>query len=150
MTRLCEVLREVRARAPAMPIAVAGAVPEALVRRAVPGPLTFRAVACDVGLVQRDALVVDEEGTAARCRDFEASWDERVAAEVAFLRESGARAVVGDIPPLAFEAAGRAGLPSLALGNFSWDWIYRHLAVRQPSLAASAERAARAYAQASL
>jgi hypothetical protein len=38
----------------------------------------------------------------------------------------GARAdlVVGDIPPLAFAAAARAGVKSLALGNFTWDWIY--------------------------
>jgi hypothetical protein len=150
MTRLCEVLREVGARAPSLPIAFVGAVPEALVRRAVPGLLAFRAVACDVGLAQADALRIDEEGTAARCREFDAAWDERVAAEVEFLRGSGARAVVGDIPALAFEAAARAGLPSFALGNFSWDWIYRHLAARQPSLAASAERAARAYARATI
>jgi L-arabinokinase len=33
--------------------------------------------------------------------------------------------VLGDIPPLAFAAAARAGVPSVALGNFTWDWIYR-------------------------
>src|SRR5204863_361743 len=32
--------------------------------------------------------------------------------------------VVGDIPPLAFAAAARAGVKALALGNFTWDWIY--------------------------
>jgi hypothetical protein len=32
--------------------------------------------------------------------------------------------VIGDIPPLAFAAAARAGVPSVALGNFTWDWIY--------------------------
>ena len=37
-------------------------------------------------------------------------------------------------------------MPSLALGNFSWDWIYRHLSGRQPALAGSAARAAAAYA----
>ena len=80
------------------------------------------------------------------CRAFEASWEARVAAEVDFLRGCGARAVLGDIPALPFEAASRAGVPSLALGNFSWDWIYRHLSARQPSLAGSAARAAAAYA----
>ena len=103
-----------------------------------------------MGLAQRDALVIDEAGTAARCREFEARWEERVAAEVDFLRASGARAVLGDIPPLAFAAAARAGVPALALGNFSWDWIYRHLSARHPSLAASAALAATAYARADL
>jgi len=150
LTRLGEVLRAVRAEAPGLPVAVVGTAPDWLVRRAVPGPLSFRPAECDVGLAQRDALVIDEASTAERCRAFEATWERRIEAEVGFLRASGARAVLGDIPPLAFAAAARAGVPSLALGNFSWDWIYRHLAGRQPSLAASAERAARAYAQAGL
>ena len=150
MTRLCEVLRAVRARAPALPLTVVGEVPEALVRRAVPGPVAFRAARCDVGLAQLDALHIDEPGTAARCRAFDATFEVRAAEEADFLRGAGARAVLGDIPPLAFAAAARAGLPGLALGNFSWDWIYRHLARREPSLLASAERAAQAYRAATL
>jgi L-arabinokinase len=150
MTRSCEVLAELRRLAPAVPLAVVGAVPERLVRRAVPGPLLFRGVPCDVGLVQRDALHIDEAATAARCREFEASWEARIEAEASFLRVAGARLVVGDIPPLAFAAAALAGLPSVALGNFSWDWIYRHLSVREPGLAASADRAAEAYRKALL
>jgi len=55
-----------------------------------------------------------------------------------------------DVPPLAFDAAARAGVPAVGLANFSWDWIYRHYAARQPELLAAAERCARAYAQASL
>ena len=150
MTRACEVLAAVRRQAPDVSLAVVGSVPERLVRRAIPGPLLFRGVPCDVGLVQRDALHIDEPATAAHCRDFEATWEARTAAEASFLREAGARLVVGDIPPLCFAAAARAGLPSVALGNFSWDWIYRHLSVREPALAASADSAALAYRQASL
>ena len=44
MTRLCEVLRAVRERAPALPITFSGALPEPLVRRAVPDLLSFRGV----------------------------------------------------------------------------------------------------------
>lgn len=149
-TRLCEVLRAVRARAPSLPVTFVGTVPEQLVRRAVPGPVGFRAVATDVGLVQRDALEIDEAESAARCRAFEDSWSARVEAEEGFLRAAGARLVVSDIPALPFEAAARAGVPAVGLGNFSWDWIYRHLAGRQPALAASAARARTAYAKATL
>jgi L-arabinokinase len=150
MTRLCEVLRAVRERAPALPITFVGALPERLVRRAVPGPLSFRAVATDAGLVQRDALEIDEAASARRCAELDASWDRRVAAEVDFLRQSQARLVVSDIPALPFEAASRAGVPAVGVSNFSWDWIYRHLARRQPALAASADQAAHAYATAAL
>lgn len=150
MTRLCEVLRAVRERAPTLPITFSGALPEPLVRRAVPDPLSFRGVATDVGLAQRDALDVDEAASVARCAEFDATWEARVAREVDFLRTSGARLVVADIPAIPFEAAARVGIPAVGVTNFSWDWIYRHLARRHPSLAASADRAARAYAQATL
>ncbi len=32
--------------------------------------------------------------------------------------------MIGDIPPLAHAAAARAGVPAIAIGNFTWDWIY--------------------------
>jgi L-arabinokinase len=148
LTRTCEVLREIRRRDPALPLVVVGAVPEALVRAEVPGPVELRPVACDVGLVQRDALEIDEPASAERCRAFDATWEERRAAEARFLRERGVRAVLADVPALPFAAAAGAGIPALGMSNFSWDWIYRHLARRQPSLLASAERAAAAYATA--
>ncbi|MGC4084859.1 MAG: hypothetical protein QM736_22780 [Vicinamibacterales bacterium] len=47
-----------------------------------------------------------------------------VSREACFLRECGARVVVSDIPPLAFAAAREANVPSVAFGNFTWDWIY--------------------------
>jgi len=150
LTRLCEVLRAVRARAPGLAIALVGEIPEALARRAVPGPLVIRRVACDVGLAQLDALRVDEPATAARCAAFDATFQARAGEEASFLRAAGARLVLADVPPLAFAAARRAGVAALGLGNFSWDWIYRHLARRQPALLASAELAAGAYRSAAL
>jgi L-arabinokinase len=56
--------------------------------------------------------------------------------------------VLGDIPPLAFLAAAKAGVPGVGMSNFSWDWIYAHLARQEPGLSAAAAAAATAYAQA--
>jgi L-arabinokinase len=111
-------------------------------------PLTLRRVECDVGLVQRDALIIDEEGTAAAWRDFMQGWEVLVAREASWMREAGARLVLGDIPPLAFAAGGEAGLRSVALGNFSWDWIYGHLGGRLPALAEASARCREAYRRA--
>lgn len=148
-TRTAEVLRVLRERAPALPITVCTEAPAALFE-VVGGSVAARAVACDVGLVQRDALTIDEAASAHAVTRFLASWDQRVAAEARFLRESGARLVLGDIPPLAFAAAALAGVPSVALGNFSWDWIYAHLARRLPAFAAASAGAAAAYRRADL
>ena len=149
-TRTAEVLRVLRAHAPELPIAVATSAPPSLFEGLVAPPLTVRGLECDVGVAQRDALVVDEGATVERWLAFRAGFSELVEREAIWLRASGARAVLGDVPPLAFAAAAEAGVPGLALANFSWDWIYRHLSRRQPALAAAAEEAATAYGRADL
>jgi hypothetical protein len=145
-TRTAEVLRALRARATELPIVVCTSAPGFLFEGGIAPPLAVRRVECDVGLVQHDALAIDEPATAAAWRAFVEGWDERVAVEAAWLRSSGARLVLGDIPPLAFAAAASACVPSIALGNFSWDWIYAHIAAREPALHQAAARAAEAYA----
>ena len=52
--------------------------------------------------------------------------------EAEFLRGEGADLVVADIPSIPLEAAAEAGLPAVAVGNFSWDWIYAPFAERDP------------------
>jgi L-arabinokinase len=143
-------MRAVRARRPDLPLAFVSSVPEAVVRSAAGEPITIRRATLDVGLVQRTALEVDEAGTARAAREFALEYPARVEEEVRWLREAGVRLVLADVPPLAFDAAAGAGIPSVALANFSWDWIYEHLSSREPGLAEAAEAARRAYGQARL
>jgi L-arabinokinase len=103
-----------------------------------------------VGLVQKSALEIDEAATAARVAEFAAGYPLLVEREAEWLSDNEASVVVGDVPPLAFDAAAEVGLTAVAIANFSWDWIYRHFAPRQPSLLAAAEDAARAYSRAAL
>lgn len=149
-TRTAEVLRVLRSLEPQLELTVVTSAPEALYREAIPGPFTYRNLVCDVGLAQKSALAIDEPGTLARWHDFEARRGTLVGIEARWLRKAGARLVLADIPPLAFDAAAEAGVPSVGLANFSWDWIYAHLARRQPAFAEPASRAADAYRTASL
>ena len=149
-TRTAEVLRKVRALRPELPIAVVTSAPEALFRDAIGPGNVFRSERIDVGLVQRGALVIDADATLAAWNAFQRGTDARVAREAAWLRERGARLVLADIPPLAFAAATAAGVPAIGLTNFSWDWIYSHLARHAPGLSRAADAAARDYAGAAL
>ncbi|HXY38951.1 MAG TPA: hypothetical protein VEQ10_04730 [Vicinamibacteria bacterium] len=149
-TRTAEVLRVLRQLAPSLPIAVSTAAPAFLFEEVIGPPLAVRRVAADVGLVQKDALVIDEEATAAAWRAYRIGWDELVEAEARWLSQEGAALVLGDIPPLAFAAAASAGVPAVALGNFSWDWIYGHLARRHSALEPAAAWARAAYGDADL
>jgi hypothetical protein len=147
-TRVCEVLRALRRQDPSCPLAIVTSAPEALYREGRFGPFTFRGEECDVGLEQRGALVIDTEASLVRWRRFAADWPRRVEAEAAWLRSVGARVVLGDVPPLAFAAAEAAGVPGLAMANFSWDWIYSHLARHEPALHEAAAWAADGYRRA--
>ena len=147
-TRTAEVLRHVRGHLPEAGIWVVSTAPARLFAEI--GGVTLRPFAADVGLAQKDALTIDERGTLERWRAFTATWAERVASEAEWLRDMKVRVVLGDVPPLAFAAAAAAGIPSVAVANFSWDWIYAHLARRLPELAVAAEHSAAACRQATL
>lgn len=86
--------------------------------------VSYEACETDVGMTQTDSLTLDVADTARRAADFYRDFDRKADAEAAQLRSAGARLVLGDIPPLAHAAAARADLPSVAIGNFTWDWIY--------------------------
>jgi hypothetical protein len=144
-TRTAEVLRVLRTHEPDIPITVVTTVP-ARIFEAIPGGVLLRRKAVDFGLAQRDALNIDEAETSRRWLAYAAGWDALVNDEAAWLRDEGARLVLGDIPPVAFAAAHAASIPSIALGNFSWDWIYAHYGGRQPVLLDAARTCAAAHA----
>jgi L-arabinokinase len=92
------------------------------------------------GVVQRGPLASDLKATRRALERHLAAWPRLVAEEAAYLRQSGARLVFGDIPPLAFAAAAQAGIPSLGLANFSWSWIYAGCADLDPWFASVADQ----------
>ena len=102
------------------------------------------------GVVQRGPLETDLAATRVALQRHLDDWPRLVDAEAGFLRDRGARLVYGDLPPLAFAAAAVAGVPSVALANFSWSWIYQGFAARDPWFAVAAERLRRAEEQADL
>ena len=95
-----------------------------LFEQSVRGPIQIQAAEIDTGVAQIDSLRLDERDTARRAAHFYATIDARASAEASVLHHLRASLVVGDVPPLAFLAAYRAGVPSIALANFTWDWIY--------------------------
>lgn len=123
-SRDIEVINALLSREPALPIVVRTAAKRWLFDLTLHCPVDFHQVECDTGIVQIDSLHLDEKASIDRAADFHNDLAGRSELEARFLRSIGAGLVVGDIPPLAFAAASRAGVPSIALGNFTWDWIY--------------------------
>ncbi|MDX1690246.1 MAG: hypothetical protein R3290_04395 [Acidimicrobiia bacterium] len=74
----------------------------------------------DVGFVQTDGITED---VAATLRLLEERCDD-AAIDVLAGRLAPFDLVVADTPPTALEAARRAGVPAVAVGNFDWASIY--------------------------
>lgn len=123
-SRSIEVINAILAKRPETRIGVRTAAPRWLFDLTVKGKVTFSTLETDTGVVQVDALTLDEADSIRRAASFHSDLVTRAASETRALRELGAGLIVGDIPPLAFAVGAAAGIASIALGNFTWDWVY--------------------------
>ena len=121
-SRSIALIRALVRRRPDLRISVKTTAPAWLFER-VPA-VSYERFDTDVGMTQHDSLTIDVADTAARAACFYRDFDRKADAEAAWLSASRVRLVLADIPPLAHAAAARASLPSIAIGNFTWDWIY--------------------------
>jgi L-arabinokinase len=123
-SRDIEVINALGDLAPSTRVIVRTAAPRWLFDLTVKVPHLVQHVETDTGVVQLDSLTHDLPETMRRATAFYAAFEAKVVDEAEFLWKTKATLVVGDIPPLAFAAAARAGVECFALGNFTWDWIY--------------------------
>ena len=123
-SRDIEVINALHAIAPGVRVVVRTSAPRWLFDLTLRAPVTWLPTECDTGVVQIDSLRLDAFETVRRAAAHASVLDDMAGRESLLLRELDATLVVGDIPPLAFLAAHLADVPSIALGNFTWDWIY--------------------------
>ncbi|MEW6220733.1 MAG: hypothetical protein AB1634_14545 [Thermodesulfobacteriota bacterium] len=134
--RACAVLRAIHRLAPQVQLTVVTDLDRSFLENYLPGiPFRLRQRVLDVGLVQRDSVRFDLAASLDRLRRLRAEAGALVAAERAFLQAAGVRLVVADVPFLAVQAAAAAGIPAVAVSNFSWDWIYQDYAAADPDWA---------------
>lgn len=123
-SREVEVINALAAARPDLHIVLRTTVSPSLLARTLRTPVTRLEGPCDVGVIQRDSVTHDDEATIREAVVFQATMADRVAAECARLGGLNVLAIVGDIPPMAFDVANRLQVPSIAISNFTWDWIY--------------------------
>ena len=75
---------------------------------------------------------MDVDATLEQALELAAERSKLIDYEAEMLRGEGADLVVADIPAIPLEAAAEAGIPAVAVGNFSWDWIYAPFVARDP------------------
>jgi UDP:flavonoid glycosyltransferase YjiC (YdhE family) len=149
-SRAVELIDALTARRPDLRVIVrTNAHPWPLERVRRPG-IEVQPFETDTGVAQISSLTIDEIQTATRAADFYRTFEDRVASEARYLKECEARIVVADIPPLAFAAAKASGIPSVAVANFTWDWIYAYYPAFESRAPGVISAISRAYHQGAL
>jgi len=123
-SRQIEVINAIFARQPDARIIIRTSAARWLFERTLRGPAEVQPAICDTGAIQQGSLVVDVPATIRTAAAFYEDLEPRIDEEARLLAAAGATLVIADMPPLAFAAATRAGVPAIGLGNFTWDWIY--------------------------
>lgn len=123
-SRQIEIINALGRLTPGLDIVVRTSASRALFDRTLDVPVTFLPGACDTGLVQIDSVRLDAAASVRRAAEFQRRSPSLAREEAAVLRAHDVALVLSDAPPLACEAAEAAGVPSVVVGNFTWDWIY--------------------------
>jgi len=100
-------------------------VPDWFFQDSLSSVFNYHPLLTDLGLVQKTPLVEDIPETVRRLNallPFDRSQIERLARQV---RELKCALIVCDIAPMGILVAQEAGIPSVLVENFTWDWIYQ-------------------------
>jgi len=150
--RSCDVLRALETCYPDLHKTVVTDLPEDFLQSRLKdlNNISFRRGAFDVGLVQSDSLRSDLPATLAELERIYGREAELIEQEKRFLSKNRIGLVASDIPAIPLAAAQQLGLPNMAIGNFSWDWIYEDFAGRNPRWRPLIEKFSPAYARTDL
>ena len=98
--------------------------PQWFFRQSLTADFACHQVKTDVGLVQTSALRFDLDATVAELELF-LPFDQRRLDNLAdIIVKQDCQLVIADISPLGIAVGKRAGIPSVLIENFTWDWIY--------------------------
>jgi hypothetical protein len=102
-------------------------VPEWFFKQSLTKAFGYHRVLTDIGYVQKSPLMGDQQATRKALDEFLPFGHESVNRLADRLSTLNCILVICDISPLGIAAAAQAGIPSVLIENFTWDWIYRGL-----------------------
>ncbi len=101
-------------------------VPEWFFKESLQAPFLYYPYELDMGLVQSSSLKEDLPATLEKLNDFYPVKKQLLHQLVAHMNKC--QLVLCDVAPIGIVAAEEAGIPSVLIENFTWDWIYRRYA----------------------
>ena len=128
-TRAVEIARRLKQAFPAIEITLSTGVNAGAVQNFCPqfSQYQYRQQHYEPGLIQKNCFEADISATRQQYRQLYQQLPTRVQLETDYLADAGIDAVISDVAAIPLAAAERLKLPSLVIGNFTWDWVLQPL-----------------------
>lgn len=123
-SRAAAVMAAVTDQAPHVTFEILTTCPKEIFSQSLQGSYGYHPMDVDIGVIQTSPL---HEDLAATCKALD-NWLPLREASIHHcaqqLKKMACVLAVCDISPMGIKAAAKAGIPSLLVENFTWDWIY--------------------------
>lgn len=132
--RASAVMEAIQTLQPNLRFEIFTKVPEWFFAESLPGPYGYHPLLTDIGLAQKNSLEEDLPESINRLNKLLPYKHQLIADLAGQLRSLNGRLVLCDIAPMGIVAARAAGIPSVLIENFTWDWIYQGYPAYQAEL----------------
>jgi len=123
-TRMCAIINALYGNYPDINIFIRSNAPEWIFRDTLERNFHYQYLLTDTGTHQIDFIHLDKKESFLRYDSLIKQRTAYMKDEISFIRTNNIDIIVGDIPPSAFYIAHSCGIKSIAISNFSWDWIF--------------------------
>lgn len=134
-SRAAAVMGAIRQMQPGAGFDIFTRVPEWFFYMSLQGGYRYHEVLTDIGLVQSTSMTENLPETVRSLELLLPYRQELIRSLANQVRAAGCKMVVCDIAPMGIAVAKEAGLPSVLIENFTWDWIYQSYMNEEPNLA---------------
>ncbi len=124
--RASAVMDAIFARWPFVRFEIFTTVPEWFFGQSISAPFHHHPIQTDIGLVQTSPLAFDLSDTVDALDAFLPFADEMLDRLCETLIRQNCSMVLCDIAPMGIAAGKRAGISTVLVQNFTWDWIYEN------------------------
>lgn len=146
--RASAVMEAVFAEWPYVRFEIFTRVPEWFFRQSLSAPFDYHPVQTDIGLVQTSPFASDLGKTLGALDAFMPFADDMLDDLGETLHRANCRMIICDISPLGIAAGKQAGITTVLVENFTWDWIYEDYRVADRRLESHIRYLRRLYAAA--
>lgn len=133
-SRSSAVMEALKKLCPGIHFEIYTTIPEWFFQDSLNDGYTYHYLKSDIGLVQKDPLNADIPET-IRCLEKFIPFESNLIKSLAHtIRQKKCQLVLCDISPMGIEVAKEAGILSVLIENFTWDWIYQGYKDQYPDL----------------